>query len=30
MATLRNTAIGLHRAGGDTNIARTTRPAPMT
>jgi len=27
MATLRNTAIGYHRANGDTNIARATRRA---
>ncbi|MGX6608574.1 ISAs1 family transposase [Micromonosporaceae bacterium Da 78-11] len=27
MATLRNTAIGFHRASGDTNIARATRRA---
>ena len=27
MATLRNTAIGLHRTSGDTNIARATRRA---
>jgi predicted transposase YbfD/YdcC len=27
MATLRNTAIGFHRTGGDTNIARATRRA---
>jgi predicted transposase YbfD/YdcC len=27
MATLRNTAIGFHRANGDTNIARATRRA---
>ena len=27
MATLRNTAIGFHHAGGDTNIARATRRA---
>ncbi|GLZ02260.1 hypothetical protein Acsp02_95110 [Actinoplanes sp. NBRC 103695] len=27
MATLRNTAIGYHRASGETNIARATRRA---
>jgi hypothetical protein len=27
MATLRNTAIGFHRANGDTNITRATRRA---
>jgi hypothetical protein len=27
MATLRDTAIGFHRASGETNIARVTRRA---